>query len=188
MDLGEALLAAFHLLATGDSAVREAVGVSLRVALAASALATLLGAPAGFWIATHEFRGRRFAEIALNTATALFETGAEGTLRLANWNRDGALDLVYVMKSGTASGRTEVHVLSGAGGFRNWILNVATPLPPSAAFDEFRFADFNGDGVLDLFVVKKQNTSSGRTELHVVNGANNLGSFLLQVATPLPTY
>ncbi len=123
----------------------------------------------------------------LHTATALGETGAEGVVRLADVNRDGVLDLVYVLKFGTGSGRMEVHAVDGASGFRTFNLHTATALPASSDEAEFRFSDFNGDGTLDLFYLKKKNTGSGRTEVHIVNGAN-WGSYLLQAVTPLPTY
>ncbi len=121
----------------------------------------------------------------LHTGTALHETGAEGWLHLADVNRDGAFDLVYVKQSGTGSGHTEVHALDGRSGFRSFNLHAAAALPETGDEAEFRYADFNGDGTPDLFYVQKRNTGSGHTEVHVVNGMN-LGGFLLQTATPLP--
>ena len=48
------------------------------------------------------------------TATALGQTDDRSDLSVADWNGDGRLDLIAVQKSGTATGRTEARILSGA--------------------------------------------------------------------------
>ena len=48
------------------------------------------------------------------TVTALGQTDNRSDLSVADWNGDGRLDLIAVQKSGTATGRTEARVLSGA--------------------------------------------------------------------------
>lgn len=104
---------------------------------------------------------------------------------LGNYNSDNILDLYAVKKVG-GSGRTEVHVLNGNGGFKSFLLQKATILPTTGTDNswDFKLADYDQDGVLDLFAIKK-NGSSGRTEVHVLNGANKFQSFLLQTATGL---
>jgi hypothetical protein len=46
------------------------------------------------------------------------------------------------------------------------------------------FGDYNHDGVVDLYAVKKVNTA-GATEVHILDGASGYQSFLLHSATPL---
>lgn len=71
MEISAAFADAFQLLAHGDPQVSAAVRLSLLVALVATAMATLLGAPLGFVVGAGSFRGRRLVELLLNTATAL---------------------------------------------------------------------------------------------------------------------
>jgi tungstate transport system permease protein len=90
MNLIDAFHAAFGLLAARDPQVTSAVIVSLQVAVLGTVLATLLGAPLGFWVAMREFRGRRGVELLLNTATAL-PTVVVGLLTYALLSRRGLL-------------------------------------------------------------------------------------------------
>ncbi len=96
-----------RLLVARDPQVMSAVTVSLWVALLATALATLFGAPIGFLVATRSFRGRRAAELVLNTSTAL-PTVVVGLLTYALLSRRGmlgALGLLYT-PSGMVIGET----------------------------------------------------------------------------------
>jgi len=106
----------------------------------------------------------------------------------ADWNRDGVADLVAVKKNSTACSRTEVHILSGAANFSQWLLHACTALEMVSA-DQwmFRAGDFNGDGVPDLLGIKMNQTGCGGTEVHVMSGAANFGQWLLQGCTGLET-
>jgi hypothetical protein len=55
-----------------------------------------------------------FQRLLLRTATPLGLSAGNTSYTMADWNGDGRLDLVAVQKSGTATGRTEARVLSGA--------------------------------------------------------------------------
>jgi hypothetical protein len=89
---------------------------------------------------------------------------------MADWNGDGRLDLVVLQKSGTASRRTEVRVLDGASNFRRFLLQTSTAQGPTDDRHDLSIADWNGDGRLDLVVVQKSGTASGRTEARVLAG------------------
>ncbi|TDK19416.1 hypothetical protein E2F46_16740 [Luteimonas aestuarii] len=128
-----------------------------------------------------------FSTFLLNTTTAIHQTGVNNQWEymLGDYNRDGRPDLYAITRSG-ASGRVEVHVLNGATTFSTFLLNSATALRSespgyASAFD---LADWNSDGRPDLFYFAK-NGSSGRTEVHVLSGADGFSSFLLQTATAL---
>jgi tungstate transport system permease protein len=97
VNLADALRAAVSLLLARDPQIVSAVIVSLQVALLGTLLATTIGAPAGFWIATRDFRGRRAVELLLNTATAL-PTVVVGLLTYVLLSRRGifgGLELLY---------------------------------------------------------------------------------------------
>ncbi|MFI5891632.1 FG-GAP repeat domain-containing protein [Actinoplanes sp. NPDC051513] len=106
-----------------------------------------------------------------HTATALGPADARHDLSVADWNGDGRLDLVDVQKSGTKSRKTEIRVLDGAANFGRDLKKTATALGPADARSDLSLADWNGDGRLDLVVVQKSGTATGRTEARVLSGA-----------------
>jgi hypothetical protein len=77
--------------------------------------------------------------------------------------------------------------LNGADNFQSFLLNTTTLLGFAGTDNQwvFEIGDYNSDGWLDLYGILKANTGSGRTEVHILNGANNFQSFLLQTATAL---
>jgi hypothetical protein len=83
--------------------------------------ATLTGARA-------PFVGSGFLEFVLQTGTALHEIDDTFKFLMADMNKDGQLDLVTIKKSGTSSNSTEVHVLSGASGFKTLTTQVGSGL------------------------------------------------------------
>jgi hypothetical protein len=119
----------------------------------------------------------------LHTGTALAKTDGNFEFQLGDFNHDGVQDLYTIKKNGTGSGSTEVHVLNGANNFSSYLLHTGTVLAQTDSNFEFELGDYNADGILDLYAIKKNGTSS--TEVHVVNGVNNFSLFLLQTATPL---
>jgi tungstate transport system permease protein len=107
MSFAEAFANAVRMLLTLDPSVLSAVAVSLRVSLVATLLAALLGVPIGFLVATSEFRGRRLAELTLNTLTAL-PTVVVGLLAYTLLSRRGPfgpLGLLYT-QTGMVMGET----------------------------------------------------------------------------------
>lgn len=97
MSIGDALLAAIDLLLRMDPEVVAAALTSLRVAILATLVATLVGAPVGFIAATREFAGRRWLELILKTLTA-FPTVVVGLLVYMLLSRRGPLggfELLY---------------------------------------------------------------------------------------------
>ena len=104
-----------------------------------------------------------------HAATALHRTSADGwSFAVGDLDRDGVPDLYAFSRRG-ASGRTEAHVLSGAGGFRRWLLHRATAVPHSTAkTSSFEVADVDGDG-FDQVVHLARNAASGRTEVQVLD-------------------
>src|SRR5439155_1177392 len=121
----------------------------------------------------------------LHTGTPLGETGPNVQLEMADWNRDGRPDLVAIIKSGTGTHTTEVHILDAASAFPTWLLHTATPLPPTDGSYQLRLADWNRDGRLDLVAIRKGGGPTGSPELYVLDGAGNFQSWLARAGTPL---
>jgi hypothetical protein len=122
-----------------------------------------------------------FQQFLLHTATPL--VGDDFDYVVADWNRDHVPDLIAIKRLHTGSGRIEVHILSGASNYQQFLLQVATPL----VGDNFDYAvtDWNHDGVPDLVAIMHKNTGSGRIEVHILSGASQFQQFLVHVATPL---
>jgi len=96
MSFREAIIAAFELLATLDPQVFSAAAVSLRVAIVATILATVLGVPIGFCVALRQFPGRRAVEVGLKTLTAL-PTVVVGLLTYMLVSRRGPLGVLGLL-------------------------------------------------------------------------------------------
>ncbi|MFI7597462.1 FG-GAP repeat domain-containing protein [Actinoplanes sp. NPDC049681] len=126
-----------------------------------------------------------FQHLLLHTGTVLGPTDERHAFSMADWNGDGRLDLVVVQRSGTASGRTEVRVVDGASGFQRFLLESTTLLGPTDANESFSMTDWNGDGQLDLVVVQRSATASGKVEIRVLSGAAGFGQYLAETVTAL---
>ncbi|KAI3572531.1 hypothetical protein IWW34DRAFT_763272 [Fusarium oxysporum f. sp. albedinis] len=126
-----------------------------------------------------------FQSFILQTGTALQETDDTFAFAMGKWDAASKPDLFAIKKSKTGTKSTEMHVLSGASGFQKFILQTGTGLHETDATFDFAVADWNADGCPDLVVVKKSNTSSGSTELHVLSGASNYKNFILHSETAL---
>ncbi len=70
-DLGAAFATAIGLIAAGDRAVMEIVLLSLRISLAATAIAAFIGLPLGALLAVARFPGRGWLIVALNALMGL---------------------------------------------------------------------------------------------------------------------
>jgi hypothetical protein len=130
----------------------------------------------------------RFQTFLLHTATALHITGTDNgwIFRVGDYNRDGRPDVYAITRNG-ASGHTEVHVLDGATNFASFLAHFAMPLPATGTDGSWNFllGDYNRDGILDLYIVFKNATGSGMTEVHVADGATQFNTYHLHAATAL---
>lgn len=101
--------------------------------------------------------GDDYASFNLHARTALHET--DGT-----WNFGiNRRDVFAIRKSGTGTGRTEVHVLSAGDDYATFALQTGTVLHPTD--DTFEFGVGPSD---ELFAIKKSGTGTGSTEVHVL--------------------
>ncbi|GAB3348450.1 reprolysin-like metallopeptidase [Lysobacter tyrosinilyticus] len=120
--------------------------------------------------------------------TGLPQTGTANDWQfgLADRNSDKVLDLYCINRAGAQ--HTEVRVFSGASGFQVPLLQVETALQPTGTGNEwnFKLADYNRDGIADIYAIYRTGTS-GKTELHVLDGKSKFGQFGDHIATGLPT-
>jgi FG-GAP-like repeat len=125
----------------------------------------------------------KFKKFILQTATGLHPTGLQWDFAFTDWNGDGRLDLVAINRQG-GSGKTEVHVLSGASGWKDFIAHIETGLHSTDFNWSFQIAYWNSSGRPDLVAINRQG-GSGSTEIHVLSGESNLQNFILHKATGL---
>lgn len=130
--------------------------------------------------------GTLYQSFLVQTGTALHETNADWQFTEGDYNRDGVKDLIAIKRRNTGTNKTEVHVLNGANNYQSFILQIGTALGVTDDNWSFTCGDYNKDGFVDVIAIKKQITGTKKTEVHILNGANNFQSFLLQTGTVLP--
>jgi uncharacterized protein with LGFP repeats len=94
-------------------------------------------------------------------------------------------DLVAISLAGTGSGHAEAHIVSEASSYHDFTLHRALPISSGLLDAQYSLRDMNGDGIPDLVYALLDNTGSGGTEIHIVNG-NGLRSYLLHSTTGIP--
>lgn len=137
----------------------------------------------------HIFSGASgFTQPILQTGTALHETDNTFQFCVTD-DQDGRPDLVAIKKSRTGTNSTEVHVLSGASNFQQFILQTGTALHETDKTFQFSMVHWDssvGSGRHpDLLAIKKSGTGTGSTEVHIFSGASNFTVPLLQTGTVL---
>lgn len=102
-----------------------------------------------------------------------------------DFNTDGHPDVWKVGHGSTGSGKTEVHILDGSNRFGGFLLNwpTADGHNQNDSTTEYVTGDFNTDGRTDLWKIAHGSTGSNTTEVHIMNGANNFQSYLLNWPT-----
>lgn len=131
----------------------------------------------------------RYRTFLLQTSTPLDVNEADCIYTVGTYdpNRTDRIPDVYaIMKSHTASLQTEVHVLNGATRYSSFNLQTPSLLSLKNKDNDFIVADYDWDAISDVYVVQKDNTTSGFLELHIMNGSFGYQRFKLQTATALP--
>jgi hypothetical protein len=123
-------------------------------------------------------------ERVLKKSTAL-ETNKFFTFLMGDSDKDGPPDLIAI-KRHEYNDSIEVHVLSGASNYQNFALQVQSPIKEKWTTQlEFMLTDWNGDGELDIVMIKKDFCGTNMTEVHIVSGASNYQHWMVQVGTGL---
>ncbi|KIL92404.1 hypothetical protein FAVG1_04815 [Fusarium avenaceum] len=122
----------------------------------------------------------------IGTGTGVLTTpNAHYDFALTDWNGNRTLDLVVIKKSCTDTKSTEVWILSGASKFKNVILQTGTALHETDETWDFAMGRWSAGKRPDLFAIKKSNTGTKSTEVHVLSGAALFQKFILQTGTGL---
>ncbi len=106
------------------------------------------------------------------------------TVQLAMGGTGGG-DLSIIMTADTGSGMVEVHTLSGASDYTEWVRHAATAVPlglARTALERFLVQDRTGDLYLILHGGK---TGSGRSEVHVLSSASDYQTWTVHSALPI---
>lgn len=123
-------------------------------------------------------------------ASALHPTGSDQgwSFHLGDYNSDGVSDIYAINRQSSPPSPpfTLIHVMNGADSYQSYLINLVSGLHSTGTDGAWQYAlgDYNDDGVLDLYVVRK-NSGSGKTEVHILDGANWFQTFLLQIQTAL---
>lgn len=137
-------------------------------------------------VEVHVLNGaNNFKTYLTHRATIFNQADYSYTTLLGDYNGDGHPDLFMIRMLHTGTNSTEVHILNGADNYQSYLLQTGTGYPESDYRHEFALADYNNDNVLDLYIIKKRNTTSGHTEVNVLSGANQFQSSILSTPTYL---
>jgi hypothetical protein len=115
----------------------------------------------------------------------LGKTDDTWTFGMGKWGEGEKPDLIAIKKSSTVTKTTEVYILKGDDRFRTAKLQTQTALHETDSKWDFVVADWNGDGKPDLVAIKKSETATKCTEVHVLSGASSFQEFSLRAETPL---
>jgi hypothetical protein len=109
----------------------------------------------------------KYQTILLETGT-VFPLETDGTWLMADYDRDGVPDLVFIKTSNVASGKVEVNVASGASKYQTAILQ-AVSMFDSDSSATWLMASYDQDGIPDLICVKGENTATGMAEISIAS-------------------
>ena len=122
-------------------------------------------------------------DFTLHMDSILEHTQEESHFLLGDYNHNGCLDLYYIKTC--CPEFSEIHILNGQNNYKSWLLQTKIPIKEEEADYDFCLGDYNHDGNLDLFCIKKSKTGSNSTEVHILSGKSNFQTFLLQTGTIL---
>ncbi|EKV01764.1 uncharacterized protein containing a von Willebrand factor type A (vWA) domain [Leptolyngbya sp. PCC 7375] len=121
------------------------------------------------------------------TGTLLGETSSDiYDFEAGDYNGDNILDLMAIRKNSTGTNSTEVHILDGATNYQTWHIRTGTRLEETSSdIYDFEAGDYNGDNILDLMAIRKNNTGTNSTEVHILDGATNYQTWHIRTGTRL---
>ena len=118
-------------------------------------------------------------------STALQSGYGRGEVKLL---MDDNRDLWLIKHAGTTgTGQMEMHVVTASSDYKTFSLHRGVPaeLGPLTKW-AFATGDYTGDKKQDMYLLKVDQTGSGRSEVHVLSGASLYRTFVLHRATTLP--
>lgn len=113
----------------------------------------------------------------------LYDMQLSNQTLFADFNNDGLEDLYVIQRENTKSGNAEAHIFSGETNYQVYIENIVIPVPGGTNI-EYQAADYNADGIADLFVITKS-SNDNQTTIKILNGADNYQTTLLDKELPI---
>lgn len=107
---------------------------------------------------------------------------------LYDYDGDKRVDLWHIRKQGS-SGKTEIKILKNTGdlnSFNVFFTPIVSALGSTNANWTFEVADYNRDGVADIVGIDRVGTS-GKVDVHILNGAGNFQNFLFLINSAMPS-
>lgn len=98
-----------------------------------------------------------------------------------DWDKDGKADMVYMVSNG-ASGRLELHVMSGSSNFQSYLLQTSVAVMNSRDY-KFAFGNYYGSGRPDLYIFQKWANS---TYLIILSASSNYQNSWIQSGSATP--
>jgi len=115
-------------------------------------------------------------------------TSTYGGWRYANVTPSSATDGDFYVVNTAGASSTEVHAMSKSSGFQTFTEHASSALGKvSSANFTFAYGDYNRDGITDVWAIQNGGTGSGKTEVHILDGATHFSTYLLHAATALGT-
>ena len=106
-----------------------------------------------------------FQSYFLHEQTGFRMLGDNWDFGFGDFNNDNIVDLYGICKNGTGSGQTEVHVLNGYGGLKQFLLQSRTLLQ---SVDSDRFQMIIGNGRLNIYAIQRDGSPTNKTEVHLM--------------------
>ncbi len=118
-------------------------------------------------------------DIIFRSNTGLHQTDENWEFLLGDYNNNGILDLYCINKKNTKSNTTEVHILDGSTNFQTFLLpnKIETALHETGDDWQFLLGDYNKNGTLDLYCIKKNCIKKKYTEVYILDGSTNFKKF-----------
>jgi hypothetical protein len=113
---------------------------------------------------------------------SVFAAETDGIWQLADFDRDGIPDLVFIKTSNAPGNKVEVQVASGASQFQTLIFKRES-IFASESDGTWLMADFDRDGIADLAFLKTQNTGTGKVEVHIASGVSQFQNLIVEVGS-----
>jgi len=107
------------------------------------------------------------------------------------WTTSDKGDLIYTKTQNTGSNTVEVHIISRASAFKEWVVHTGTCFPVRNNQDgTYVMASYSNDAQAqdypDLWYIKTRNTGTNMVEVHCASAKSKWQSYLTQTGTALP--
>ena len=113
---------------------------------------------------------------------------ANGDFTLADFDKDGIPDLVFIKRRATDTGTIELHVLGSKTQYQKFFLHTGTAISTNDdANGMFFVTDVNGDRSPELVFIKTHSTAIPMVEAHILTAKDEFQNFVVHATTMFST-